>query len=126
MLWPMNKLACPTDSTQSSVSRRTSLLKFFIKLALAAGIVGLFLYVVDIGELIAIVSGLNLWLLLPAFALMYVDRALAAYKWRPLLKAVGVNAPFSILMRIYLVAPLVGLLIPASVARDALDNFQCF
>jgi uncharacterized protein (TIRG00374 family) len=99
-------------------------LVLLIKLALAAGIVGLFLYVIDIGELIAIASGLNLWLLLPAFALVYVDRALAAYKWRPLLKAVGVNAPFSILMRIYLVAPLVGILIPASVARDGFRFFM--
>jgi uncharacterized protein (TIRG00374 family) len=124
MLWPMNKLTPPADSMQRSVSKGASLLRSFIKLALAAGVVALFLYVVDIGELIAIVSGLNLWLLLPAFALVYVDRSLSAYKWRPLLRAVGVNVPFSVLIKIYLVAPLVGLLIPATVARDGFRFFM--
>jgi uncharacterized protein (TIRG00374 family) len=120
----MSKLAKSGPSGQRAAGGRHPWLGLVLKLALLVGVVGLILYFIDVRELAAVISNMNIWLLLPVVVLFYMDRALSAYKWRPLLKALGVKVPFMLLMKVYLVAPLVGLLIPATVARDGFRFFM--
>jgi hypothetical protein len=89
-----------------------------IKLSLSLGLLGLVLYFVDFQVLVDIVVNLNPWYLVALFALIYVDRALMAYKWNPLLQAANVRLPFSLLFRTYLIAPMTGMLLPSAIGGD--------
>jgi glycosyltransferase 2 family protein len=83
------------------------------------GLLALVLFFVDLGELIQVIAKANLWLLPIAFLVYWVDRALMAYKWSPLLRVLNVRVPYLGLLQIYSVAPLVGTLIPLPVSQEA-------
>jgi glycosyltransferase 2 family protein len=92
---------------------------FLVKLLLSLGLLGVVLYFVDFREFGSILVSLNPWYLLAFAALFYLDRALMAYKWSPLLQALNVRVPFPVLFRIYSVAPLVGMVLSVTIGGDA-------
>jgi uncharacterized protein (TIRG00374 family) len=92
---------------------------FLVKILLSLGLLGVVFYFVDFRELAGILVSLNPWYLIAFTALFYVDRGLMAYKWGILLQALDVRVPFSALLRIYSVAPLVGMVLPATIGGDA-------
>jgi uncharacterized protein (TIRG00374 family) len=95
-----------------------------VKILLSLALLGLVLYLVDFRELPGILVSLNPWYLLAFAALFYLDRVLMAYKWSPLLQALNVRVPFSLLFRLYLVAPLVGMVLPATIGVDAFRMYS--
>jgi uncharacterized protein (TIRG00374 family) len=92
---------------------------FLLKVLLSLGLLGVVLYFVDFREVVSVLVNLNPWYLLAFATLFYLDRALMAYKWSLLLQALNVRVPFSILLKIYSVAPLVGMVLPATIGGDA-------
>lgn len=90
-----------------------------LRFVFSAVLIGVVLYLVNFGELKNTLLHMNAWFLLPAVATFYLDRALMAYKWNPLLKAHGIDVPFMTLVRLYFVAPLAGTLLPSTLGGDA-------
>jgi uncharacterized protein (TIRG00374 family) len=76
-------------------------------------------YLVDFQKAVDTLLNLNPWYLLPYAALYFLDRALMAYKWNILLVVLKVQVPFLILFRSCSVAPLVGMVLPATIGGDA-------
>ena len=89
-----------------------------LRLTLGLGLLALILYFVDLREVVAVVTALEPWYLVAVLAVMYLDRALMAYKWRPLLRDAGVHLPYSVLLRSYLIAPLAAIFLPSTVGGD--------
>ena len=114
----MRQITKPSIPSEPKPSKKGRWI-FLLKLLLSLGLLGGVLYFVDFREVAGILLRLNPWYLLAFAALFYLDRALMAYKWSPLLQALNVRVPFSILFRIYSVAPLVGMVLPATIGGDA-------
>lgn len=90
-----------------------------LKLLFGLGILAGLLYFVDLREVLQLLADLNVWYVLAAVAVIYLDRGLMAYKWGLLLSAIDVRARFSTLLKIYCVSPLVGMVLPATIGGDA-------
>jgi hypothetical protein len=100
------------------ISLRRSWWGFVLKLNLSLGLIGLIIYFVDFQVLVDSIVNLNPWYLGVVFILIYVDRGLMAYKWNQLLRAVNIGVPFTLLFRTYLIAPMVGMLLPSTIGGD--------
>lgn len=92
---------------------------FWLKVFLSLALLGVVIYLVDPQKAADTLLSLNPWYLLPYAALYFLDRALMAYKWNILLVALKVQVPFLILFRSCSVAPLVGMVLPATIGGDA-------
>jgi uncharacterized protein (TIRG00374 family) len=92
---------------------------FWLKVFLSLCLLGVVIYLVDFRKAAATLLSLNPWYLLPYVALYFLDRALMAYKWNILLVVLKVQVPFLILFRACSVAPLVGMVLPATIGGDA-------
>jgi len=92
---------------------------FWLKIFLSVALLGLVVYLVDFRNALNTLLSLNPWYLLPYAVLYFVDRALMAYKWNILLVVLKVQVPFLILFRSCSVAPLVGMVLPATIGGDA-------
>ncbi len=92
--------------------------KLILRLSISLVLIGLVLFFVDFRELVKILVNLNPWYLPTFVALIYLDRALMAYKWGLLQQAVDVRVPFSFLFQIYTIAPLSGILLPSTLGGD--------
>jgi uncharacterized protein (TIRG00374 family) len=89
-----------------------------LKLALGLGLIAVVLHFVDFNEMGEVVRRLEPRFILLIIALIYTDRALMVYKWNPLLHTIGIRVPFGVLFRLYVVAPCVGMFLPAGVGSD--------
>jgi uncharacterized protein (TIRG00374 family) len=92
---------------------------FWLKVFLSVALLGVVVYLVDFQKAVDTLLNLNPWYLLPYAALYFLDRALMAYKWNILLVVLKVQVPFLILFRSCSVAPLVGMVLPATIGGDA-------
>jgi glycosyltransferase 2 family protein len=92
---------------------------FWLKVLLSIALLGIVVYLVDFRKAVDTLVNLNPWYLLPYAALYFFDRALMAYKWNILLVVLKVQVPFLILFRSCSVAPLVGMVLPATIGGDA-------
>jgi glycosyltransferase 2 family protein len=92
---------------------------FWLKVFLSLALLGVVVYLVDFRKAVDTLLNLNPWYLLPYAALYFLDRALMAYKWNILLVVLKVQVPFLILFRACSVAPLVGMVLPATIGGDA-------
>src|ERR671915_1822816 len=88
---------------------------FWLKVFLSLALLGVVVYLVDFRKAVDTMLNLNPWYLLPYAALYFLDRALMAYKWNILLVVLKVQVPFLILFRACSVAPLVGMVLPATI-----------
>lgn len=89
-----------------------------LKLILSLGLIGIVLYLIDFQEVINLTINSNPWYLLAVIVLFYFNRVLMAYKWGLLLQAVGVRVPLPLLFRMYIIAPLSGILLPSDLGGD--------
>jgi uncharacterized protein (TIRG00374 family) len=108
-------------STEPTVRRfwQKGTFPFLLKLLLTSTLLALVIYLVDYREVLHIVASVKPWYLLAFAVVFYLDRALMAYKWRPLLRAANVSLDYLKLLQISFVAPLVGMILPATVGGDA-------
>jgi len=91
---------------------------FILKVVLSLGLVVVVLSFVDFPELIKLLGNVNPLYLVCFVALVHVDRALMAYKWNPLLLAVNIRLPFSVLFRAYFVSLLPSVFLPSTLGGD--------
>lgn len=77
-------------------------------------------YVVDLGEVAALLRRFDPLYLIAAIAVITIDRVLMAYKWTLLLKAQGHRLPLLQAVTIYCTAMVWGLALPATVGADAI------
>jgi len=92
--------------------------RFILKLSFSLALIGLVLFFVDFREVGKIIINLDPLYLLAAIGLIFLDRALMAYKWDLLLKAVDIRIPVFHLFRIYIIAPLSGIILPSTIGGD--------
>jgi glycosyltransferase 2 family protein len=93
---------------------------FAIKLALSATLlVVLFVYVVDVREMLRIVRNFDPAYLALALLAVTADRVLMTYKWTVLLKAQGYRLPLLPGVAIYCASMVWGMALPATVGADA-------
>jgi uncharacterized protein (TIRG00374 family) len=97
---------------------------FSLKVLLSSILLGVVLYVVDYREVLHIVASSKPWYLLAFAVVFYMDRALMAYKWRPLLWVVNVAVNYLVLLQLSFVAPLIGTVLPATVGGDAFRVYR--
>jgi uncharacterized protein (TIRG00374 family) len=79
-----------------------------LKLAVALGLITIVFHFVDFQKLLHSFLRMNLFYIPPMIAVFYASRALMAYKWNYLLRALEIHVPFGILFQFYVVAPTVG------------------
>jgi hypothetical protein len=92
--------------------------QFLLKLLLSVGLIGVVLFLIDLRELIDLIVNSNPWYLLAVIILFYLNRVLMAYKWNLLLTVVDLRVPFRLLYKMYTIAPLSGILLPADLGGD--------
>ena len=106
--------SAPSVQSTGKKSRR----RLILELAVGFGILGLVLHFVDFRVLVNTLSRPNPWHFVALLALTHVERALMAYRWRLLLTTAGVQVPFLILFRTYLISPLTAILLPTAIGSD--------
>jgi uncharacterized protein (TIRG00374 family) len=94
------------------------------KVLLSVGLLVVVFLFVDFSEMFRVVARVNVWLILAGFGVLWIDRALMAYKWRPLLQVLKVHVPYLVLLQIYSVAPLVGMLVPLPISQEAFRMYS--
>lgn len=91
----------------------------FGRLALGVGLLGVVLVTFDPGEVVARLSGANVWLVLPAVVGLTAMHALAAAGWRAILALVGgVELPWRRALSLYYAAQAIGGITPANLGSD--------
>ncbi len=93
-------------------------LSMALRLGITLALLGIVLYFVDFNEMADVITSMNPWYIPAVLTFIYLDRALMAYKWGLLLRALKVNVPFSCLFRLYSVAPVVSTILPSTVGGD--------
>jgi uncharacterized membrane protein YbhN (UPF0104 family) len=93
-------------------------LRFILKLLISLGLIGAILYFIDFKRLAELAVNLNPLYLIGVVGVIYLDRMLMAYKWGNLLRALNVRVPFFISLRLYFVAPLIGMFLPVNIGED--------
>jgi uncharacterized protein (TIRG00374 family) len=101
-------------------------LKAAARAAVAAGLTGYILWKSHPREVLAAVAGADWRLVAIAVLLVFVDRALMAYRWIVLLCIIdpAERPPFAEVMRIFFVSTFVGTFLPASIGGDAVRAYS--
>ena len=91
-----------------------------VRLAIAAGLTGYFLWKYDVGQIARVALGASPSWLLCACGLVLIDRSLMAWRWLLLLRPVTSEAPppLGAVMRVFFISTFVGTALP-SVGGDA-------
>jgi glycosyltransferase 2 family protein len=103
--------------TASSVSGARS---FVLRLAMGVGILGLVLLLVDVSDVWTVLAGLDLWLVLLAFAFLLSTRVLVGLKWWLLLGGRSAAVSYPVVQRAIFLADYQALLFPNTLAVDAM------
>ena len=92
-----------------------------VRLLIAAGLFALFLYYSHPRAVGAALAGVDWRWVLPAVLLVFVDRALMAWRWIALLAPVarGSRPPLAAVLRIFFVSTFLGTFLPGSIGGDA-------
>jgi hypothetical protein len=103
-----------------------SLLRLFIRIAVAAGLTGYILWKSHPSDVLAAARAADWRWIGAAVALVAVDRTLMAYRWVALLCTVPPEdrPPLPALMRIFFVSTFLGTFLPASVGADAVRAYS--
>jgi len=96
------------------------MMSFALRLAFGLAVLGVVLYVVDIGDTMDVLRGFQLPLVLTAFACLLVTRFLVGFKWWLLLGGPRAAVTYPTVQRAILLADYQGLLFPNTFAQDAL------
>ena len=104
-------------------SRAGKRLPRLVKFAISALLIGTILAFVDIEAMLVAVQRFSPIYLLPAIAIVAVDRWLVVYKWQILLRAKRIDLPFWRLFHVYTIALLSGYLLPSTVGGDVYRVF---
>ena len=96
-----------------------------VRLLVAAALTWIALRHSDPRAIGAAIANLDLRLLGAAVLLVLVDRALMAYRWLVLLRAIpsGTRPPFLMVLRLFFVSTFVGTFLPASIGVDAVRAY---
>jgi glycosyltransferase 2 family protein len=78
----------------------------------------------NLGDIFAAVRMADKVLLIQAFSLNFVGLYISVYRWQVLLKAVGVNAVFSLLLKSYLVGIFFNNVLPSTIGGDAVRAYD--
>ncbi len=111
----------------SSKPRQVStLVRLLPRLVVAVGVTGYLLWKAHPRDVVAAGAAANWQLVLVAVLLVWLDRALMAYRWLALLCTVerSRRPPFTALMRIFFVSTFVGTFLPMSVGSDAVRSYS--
>jgi uncharacterized membrane protein YbhN (UPF0104 family) len=100
--------------------RRAGRLGKILRACVSAGLLLLLAWIVDLGELAAVLLGADGPLLGLALLVALADRGLMLGKWYPLLRAQGLGIPLAQAAATYLAAGFASMLLPASVGGDVL------
>jgi len=95
-------------------------MSFALRLAFGVAVLGVVVYVVDIGDTLAVLQNLALPLVLAAFACLLMTRFLVGFKWWLLLGGRRAAVSYPTVQRAILLADYQGLLFPNTFAQDAL------
>ena len=93
---------------------------FAVRLAFSLAVLGIVLYLVDVGETLQMLRGLDLALTALAFACLLATRFLVGFKWWLLLGGRRAAVTYPTVQRAILLADYQGLLFPNTLAVDAL------
>ena len=96
-----------------------------VRLAIAAGLTGYFLYKYDAAQIARVALGASPAWLLWACGLVLIDRSLMAWRWLLLLRPLTADAPppLGAVMRVFFISSFVGTALP-SVGGDAVRAFS--
>lgn len=99
---------------------RSFLFRFLVSLAAVAAI----FFFIDFGDLRKLPLSLRPGWAVVVILLCTADRLMMAWKWRILLTAGGIGAPFSRLVKIYYIGNFFGSFLPSTVGIDALRTWK--
>ena len=96
-----------------------------LRIAVAASLTLLSLYISRPGEVLQAATRARMWPLVVAVALVVIDRGLMAHRWILLVRAGDgpVQPPLSTLMRLFLVSTFLGTFLPTGVGGDAIRAY---
>jgi len=97
-----------------------------VRLVIAAGLFALFLYYSNPREVAAKLAGVDWRWVLGAVLLVFLDRALMAWRWIALLAPIahGTRPPMAAVLRIFFVSTFLGTFLPASIGGDAVRTWS--
>lgn len=93
-------------------------LKLLVRLIVSAVILGAIVARLDTSQVARILPTVSPVLLAASFLLLLGDRMIMAYRWHILIRAKGIDIPFSRVVHMYFVSAFLGLFMPSSVAPD--------
>jgi hypothetical protein len=96
-----------------------------VRILIAVGLTAFLLWHSDPSAVLSAARGADLRFILLACVLVFVDRALMAYRWLRLLSPLdpALRPPFLVLMRVFFVSTFLGTFLPASIGGDAVRAY---
>lgn len=92
--------------------------RYMVRVFLSIAILAALLWVVNIGEVAAILAAVSLPILLVILALQTLDRLLMAFKWWQLLEAADLRISLTTAVRSYYISSFAGLFLPMTLGAD--------
>ena len=90
-----------------------------LRILISAGLIFLLYRRVNLAEFVDVFTTLRAWPLIILFALLFFNTAISALKWKMLLKADGIDIPWSTLTASYLVGTFFNMFLPSNIGGDA-------
>ena len=96
-----------------------------VRILIAVGLTAFLLWQSDPSAVLNAARGADLRFILLACVLVFVDRALMAYRWLRLLSPLdpALRPPFLVVMRVFFVSTFLGTFLPASIGGDAVRAY---
>lgn len=117
-----NESGAVVTAGNSQAGRRTRM--FLFRLILGLGLFAWLALLVDWGQIAELLLEAEPWSLLGAFLLIVAMRLLSALKWRVLVHAKQLYAPYSFLLRVVFVSNFLGVFLPTGIGVDAVRMYS--
>jgi glycosyltransferase 2 family protein len=101
-------------------------LRIVLQILVSLGLLAFLFSRVDLTELKSRLGDLSLAWIAFIFVLYSADRLLMTYKWRLLLEAKGLHAPFWELAKLYYASTFIGMFLPVTVGADVIRGYKLF
>ena len=101
-------------------------IRLVLQILVSLGLLAFLFLRVDSAELKARLGDLSWGWIVAIFILYSADRLLMTYKWRLLLKAKRLHAPFWELAKLYYASTFIGMFLPVTVGADVIRGYKLF
>ncbi|MCX6766056.1 MAG: lysylphosphatidylglycerol synthase transmembrane domain-containing protein [Candidatus Moranbacteria bacterium] len=114
----------PESAKSSLVSKKKRVFKFFLKLAVSAGLVVWIIFKVNWSEVLIYVKELMVWQILLYASIFIIGVVISSYKWKLLAETKDIRLPLWSYFKFYLTGAFINNFMPSFIGGDTYRSYQ--